>query len=96
MIRSGDLQNHAIGGHTLTTRPTPRTETRDGEIVDLATHPDAYVTVSQLARYWKVHPETVRRQILKGALRKTQIGTAIRIATKDALAYGTPPSDPHN
>ena len=59
---------------------------------DLATDSDHYVTVTELARYWKVSVDTVYRDIKKGALRAYRVGSSgkIRVRVEDALQYGHP------
>jgi excisionase family DNA binding protein len=61
-------------------------------IVDLATHPEPFVTVAALAAYWCVSPDTVYRDIAKGALPAYRVGSShsIRIRVEDARAYGRP------
>ena len=51
-----------------------------------------FVTVSELAGYWRVSERTVYRHILKGALPVVRIGPfgRLRIRTRDALRYGRP------
>lgn len=56
----------------------------------------AVLTVGELARFWRVHPDTIHRAIKKGALRALRIpggGEArriTRITREDAIAYGRP------
>jgi excisionase family DNA binding protein len=57
-------------------------------ITDLAKHPETYVTVAELARYWRVAERTVQYQVQKGALPATRVGRSIRIRTVDARAFG--------
>ena len=57
-------------------------------IRDLEHHPEAYVTVAELASYWRVTERTVQYQVQKGALQATRVGRSIRIRTVDAQAYG--------
>jgi len=59
---------------------------------DLATDPGYYVTVTDLARYWKVSVDTVYRDIKKGALRAYRVGSSgkIRVRLEDARQYGRP------
>ena len=59
---------------------------------DLATDSDHYVTVTELARYWKVSVDTVYRDIKKGALRAYRVGSSgkIRVRVEDARQYGRP------
>ncbi len=62
------------------------------EIRDLSSHPDAYITVQELAAFWNVSDDTIYRDIKKGALRVSYVGSAglIRIAKHDAVTYGRP------
>lgn len=48
------------------------------------------LTPSDLAQYWNVHPNTVYREIRKGALRAFRIGRQLRIRRSDADRYGRP------
>ena len=61
-------------------------------IFDLATDSDYYVTVTELARYWKVSVDTVYRDIKKGALQVYRVGSSgkIRVRVEDARQYGRP------
>jgi predicted DNA-binding transcriptional regulator YafY len=61
-------------------------------IKDLQTHPDPYVRVSALAKYWDVDPSTLYRDIDKGALLAERHGPAgrIRVPTHEARRYGAP------
>lgn len=61
-------------------------------VVDLTTDPGYYVTVTDLARYWKVSVDTVYRDIRKGALRAYRVGSSgkIRVRLEDARRYGRP------
>ena len=61
-------------------------------ITDLMRHDDAFVSVSQLADYWGVCEETIRRDIKKGALRVWRVGSsdAVRIPISEARRYGRP------
>jgi len=60
--------------------------------LDLATNSDRYVTVTELARYWRVSVDTVYRDIKKGALRAYRVGSSgkIRVRVEDAQQYGHP------
>ena len=62
------------------------------EAFDLASDSDHYVTVTELARYWKVSVDTVYRDIKKGALRAYRVGSSgkIRVRVEDARQYGRP------
>lgn len=68
-------------------------------IKDLKTHPEPYVRVSALARYWNVDPSTLYRDIEKGALAAERHGPSerIRVPTDEARRYGMPhlPHSPH-
>jgi hypothetical protein len=102
MIRRGELADRAIKGQTsLSTRPGSAGEVGpalaraavepDPEAIrDLETHPQPLVTVEQLARYWQVHPRTVRRAIYKRALAAIRLGSAgpLRIRIEDARKFG--------
>ena len=61
-------------------------------LIDLWTHPERYVTPTELARYWRVSTDTIYRDIKKGALPVYRIGSAgtIRIRIEDARRYGRP------
>jgi excisionase family DNA binding protein len=49
------------------------------------------LTISRLAAYWGVHPDTIRRDIRKGALPAFRLpGGTIRIRMSDARRYGRP------
>ena len=63
-------------------------------IKDLKTHPEAYLRVSDLARYWKVDPSTLYRDIDKGALAVERHGPSerIRVPIAEARRYGSPSS----
>lgn len=50
-----------------------------------------YVSVTWLAAFWNVHPNTVYRDIRKGALKAYQLPSgAFRILLADAKRYGRP------
>jgi hypothetical protein len=57
------------------------------KIVDLETHPEPYVTMLDLARYWRVSQKQIYRQIETGMLRATVLGPMLRICTLDALRF---------
>ena len=50
------------------------------------------MTVTELARYWKVSVDTVYRDIKKRALRAYRVGSSgkIRVRVEDARQYGRP------
>jgi excisionase family DNA binding protein len=57
-------------------------------IEDLRTHPDQYVTVSQLAYYWRVSRKQIYKQIDAGLLSAIRLGPrAIRIHTDEAIHF---------
>ena len=62
------------------------------QVIDLMSHPEPFVTVSDLAAYWCVSADTVYRDIAKGALKVYRVGSSscIRIRLEDARAYGRP------
>jgi excisionase family DNA binding protein len=53
---------------------------------------ESYVSPSDLAEYWNVSAETVRRDIRKGALPAFRVGASgqFRIRMSDAKRYGRP------
>lgn len=53
-------------------------------IVDLATHPRPYVTVSALAAYLDCDPRTILRMIHAGAVLATRVGQQWRIPILEA------------
>ncbi len=59
-------------------------------IVDLANHPEKYVTVAELAAYWRVSERAVHYYVAKGALPASRVGRLIRIKTEDAQRFGRP------
>jgi excisionase family DNA binding protein len=57
-------------------------------IEDLRTHPDQYVTVSQLARYWRISRAQIHKQIDAGTLTAMRLGPRLlRISTADAIRF---------
>ncbi len=58
------------------------------QIVDLATHPEPYVSVPELAAYWGVSQRAVYYLIAKGALPALRIGRTLRVPTDVAQAFG--------
>lgn len=59
-------------------------------IVDLSTHSEPFVTVDELATYYGVSDDTIRRDIHKGALAAVRVGTKgqLRIRIDEARRYG--------
>ena len=61
------------------------------QIRDLATHPDPYVSVTELAEYWHVSASVVYYWIAKEKiLQAERIGGSWRVKTSVALAFGRP------
>jgi excisionase family DNA binding protein len=57
-------------------------------ILDLSTHPFAFVTVNELAKYWRVTSGLVREAIEAGELEAiTFRGGKWRITTRAAIAF---------
>jgi excisionase family DNA binding protein len=57
-------------------------------IVSLATHPEKYVSVSQLAEYWHVSRKQIYKQIDAGTLEAIRLGERLyRIRTSTALDF---------
>lgn len=61
-------------------------------ILNLATHHEPHVSVSELAEYWHVSERTIYRDIAKGALAFERVGSSgiIRITIGAARRYGRP------
>ena len=57
-------------------------------IANIDTHKEPFVTVAELAMYWRVGECTVQYQVSKGALPATRVGRTIRIRTDDARRFG--------
>jgi HTH domain len=52
---------------------------------------DVTVSPARLAEYWNVHPQTVYRDIRKGALLAFRLPSGqLRIRMSDAVRYGKP------
>lgn len=50
--------------------------------------PNAYFSISELAQLWNVSPDTIRREIDRGALRATRFGQqCIRISPVEAARF---------
>jgi excisionase family DNA binding protein len=57
-------------------------------LTDLATHPEAFVTVAQLADYWQISRKQVLKLIESGSLDAIQLGAkTYRIRASAALAF---------
>jgi excisionase family DNA binding protein len=61
----------------------------DGRVIaNLQTYPDQYVTVPQLARYWRVGRKHIHKQIDAGTLRAIRFGPRLlRVLTADAIHF---------
>ena len=61
-------------------------------ILDLDQHNEPFVSVAELARYWGVSDDMIRRDIEKGALKVMVVGSSriIRIPIAEARRYGRP------
>jgi excisionase family DNA binding protein len=58
------------------------------KIIELETHPDAYVTTSDLADYWRVSRKQIYKQIDAGTLKAVRLGPRLlRISTADAIRF---------
>lgn len=57
-------------------------------VVDLASHPDAFVTVAQLAEYWQISRKQVLKLIESGSLEAIRLGAkTYRIRATAALHF---------
>jgi excisionase family DNA binding protein len=57
-------------------------------LTDLATHPEAFVTVAQLSEYWQISRKQVLKLIESGALDAVRLGVkTYRIRASAALAF---------
>jgi excisionase family DNA binding protein len=57
-------------------------------IINLATHPEAYVTVRELAEYWQVSRRVIYKQIEAGTLESIRLGPRLlRIRTSVAIEF---------
>ncbi len=57
-------------------------------IQNLETHAEPFVTVAELAAYWRVSERSLHYHVQKGALPATRVGRTIRIRTEEARRYG--------
>jgi excisionase family DNA binding protein len=61
---------------------------RTRKITDLETHPEPYVTMSDLADYWRVSRKQIYKQIEAGTLKAIRLGPRLlRISTADAIHF---------
>lgn len=56
-------------------------------IVDLRTHPEPFVTVQELATYWRIDERSIYRAVWKRSLPAKRVGGVLRIRLEDAQAY---------
>ena len=64
-----------------------RRRTRGQKIERLETHEEVNLTLEQLADYWNVAVQTLRKWIRVGHLPGFRVGRAMRVRRADALAY---------
>jgi excisionase family DNA binding protein len=58
------------------------------KIMDLHTHPEPYVTTSDLADYWGVNRKQIYKQIDAGTLAAIRLGPRLlRISTAEAIRF---------
>lgn len=56
-------------------------------IQDLATHPEQNLAPEQLAVWWNVEVQTVRKWVREGALKGFRVGRALRIRRSVAAGF---------
>jgi hypothetical protein len=93
-LKAGEASVNHNDGLVVRTMPALRAESQyevavmgGGGIIDLDTHPEPYVTMSDLADYWRVSRKQVYRQIETGMLKATVLGPMLRICTADAIRF---------
>jgi excisionase family DNA binding protein len=58
------------------------------QILDLQTHPEPYLTTSDLADYWRVSRKQIYKQIEAGTLKAIRLGPRLlRISTAEAIRF---------
>jgi excisionase family DNA binding protein len=58
------------------------------QITDLQTHPEPYLTTSDLADYWRVSRKQIYKQIEAGTLKAIRLGPRLlRISTAEAIRF---------
>ena len=58
------------------------------KIMDLQSHPEPYVTTSDLADYWRVSRKQIYKQIEAGTLKAIRLGPRLlRIGTAEAIRF---------
>jgi excisionase family DNA binding protein len=60
---------------------------RFATIEDLEIHPEANLAPEQLAKYWGVEVQTIRKWARAGALPAFRVGRALRVKRLRALAF---------
>ena len=69
-------------------KPSTSKKIKRVPLEDLATHPEPYVTIGELARYWLVSRKQIYKQIEAGTLSAIRLGPRLlRIGTANALAF---------
>jgi excisionase family DNA binding protein len=68
-------------------RRTRRRRKTYAKIEDLATHPEPNLALQQLAAYWNVEVQTLRKWIREQALVAFHVGRSPRVKRADALAF---------
>ena len=63
-------------------------------VKDLATHPEPYVSVTQLAGYWSLSRKTIYKYIKNNRLPTLRFGRLYRVATRDAIRLETKMKSP--
>lgn len=67
-----------------------RKKTKRQGLQNLNTHPNAYVTIGELAQYWLISRKQIYKQIDAGTLPAIRLGPRLlRIRTVDALEFET-------
>lgn len=56
-------------------------------IIDLGTHAEVNLAPEQLAAYWNVDPQTIRKWVREGLLRGFRVGRAMRVRRDVALVF---------
>jgi excisionase family DNA binding protein len=73
---------------SLALKPGPKRHQWRAPVQDLATYPEPYVTIAELARYWLVSRKQLYKQVQAGTLRAVRFGPRLlRIRTATALEF---------
>ena len=78
-----------LAAHTkyVSARQSKRSPKRP-ELRNLKSHPAPYVTIAELAAYWRVSRKQIYKQIDAGTLRAIRLGPRLlRVRTTDAYAF---------